>query len=82
MHAQQIPGGAPPPTLPIPMHPSLAPGQLAGLQANNNNGPTPSTPQQLAMLTKQELMLHSRPEDVGVERAGKSGVNDENRHVR
>lgn len=85
MHAQQIPGGAPPPTLPIPMHPSLAPGQLAGLQPNNNNGPTPSTPQQLAMLTKQELMLHSRPEDGngggGVERAGKSGANDENRHV-
>ena len=81
MHAQQIPG-APPPTLPIPMHPSLAPGQLAGLQPNNNNGPTPSTPQQLAMLTKQELMLHSRPEDGGgVERAGKSGSNDENRHV-
>jgi hypothetical protein len=80
MHAQQIPGGAPP-TLPIPMHPSLggAPGQLAGLPSNN--GPTPGTPQQqLAMLTKQELMQHhSRPEDGG---GGKGGPNDENRHVR
>lgn len=81
MHAQQIPGGAPPPTLPIPMHPSLAPGQLAGLP--NNNGPTPGTPQQLAMLTKQELMLHSRPEEGnGSGGSGnKSGPNDENRHV-
>lgn len=81
MHAQQIPGGAPP-TLPIPMHPSLGGagpgGPLSGLP-NNGNGPTPTTPQQLAMLTKQELMLHSRPEDGG---AGKSGPNDENRHVR
>lgn len=78
MHAQQIPGGAPP-TLPIPMHPSLAgaPGQL-GLPSNN--GPTPGTPQQqLAMLTKQELMHHSRPEDGGG--GGKGGPNDENRHV-
>jgi hypothetical protein len=82
MHAQQIPGGAPPPTLPIPMHPSLAPGQLAGLP--NNNGPTPGTPQQqLAMLTKQELLLHSRPEEGnGAGGSGnKSGPNDENRHV-
>lgn len=77
MHAQQIPGGAPP-TLPIPMHPSLgAPGGLAGLPSNN--GPTPGTPQQLAMLTKQELMHHSRPDDGG---SGKGGPNDENRHVR
>lgn len=77
MHAQQIPGGAPP-TLPIPMHPSLGGPQLAGLPSNN--GPTPGTPQQqLAMLTKQELMHHSRPEDGG---GSKGGPNDENRHVR
>lgn len=62
MHAQQVPGGA---ALPIPIHPSLP---------NNGNGPTPG-PQQLAMLNKQELMLHSRPEDA-------KGPNDENRHVR
>ncbi len=77
MHAQQIPGT--PPTLPIPMHPSLgAPGQLGGLPSN---GPTPPTPQQqLAMLSKQDLMHHSRPDDSGG--GGKGGPNDENRHVR
>ena len=79
MHAQQLPGGALP-TLPMAMpHPGLAggPSQLAAL-SNNNNGGTPGTQQQLAMLTKQELMLHSRPEDI----KGPLGSNDDSRHVR
>lgn len=78
MHAQQLPGGALP-TLPMAMpHPGLAggPSQLAAL-SNNNNGGTPGTQQQLAMLTKQELMLHSRPEDI----KGPLGSNDDSRHV-
>lgn len=78
MHAQQLPGGGPP-TLPIgmPPHPGLSgPSQLAAL-TNNSNGPAPGTPQQLAMLTKQELMLHSRPEDG----KGPLGSNDDSRHV-
>lgn len=62
MHAQQIPGGA---TLPIPIHPSLP---------NSSNGPSAGPPPQLGMLSKQELMLHSRPDD-------NKGPNDENRHV-
>lgn len=80
MHAQQLPGGALPPTLPMSMpHPSLAvgPSQLAAL-TNSSNGPTPGSQQQLAMLTKQELMLHSRPEDV---KGGPLGSNDDSRHV-
>lgn len=79
MHAQQLPGGALPPTLPMSMpHPGLAggPSQLAAL-TNSSNGPTPGSQQQLAMLTKQELMLHSRPEDV----KGPLGSNDDSRHV-
>lgn len=81
MHAQQLPGGVLP-TLPMSMpHPGLAggPSQLAALAASNgNNGPaTGSQQQQLAMLTKQELMLHSRPEDV----KGPLGSNDDSRHV-
>lgn len=64
MHAQQVPGGA---ALPIPIHPPLP---------NSSNGPTPGPPpQQLAMLSKQELMLHNRPED-------SKSSNDDPRHVR
>lgn len=80
MHAQQLPGGGAVPTLPMAMpHPSLAggPSQLAALTNSNNNGPTPGAQQQLAMLTKQELMLHSRPEDV----KGPLGSNEDGRHV-
>jgi len=88
MHAQQLPGGAPP-TIPIAMHHpglnSAGPSQLAALtnNSNNNNGPTTGAQQQqqqqqqqqLAMLTKQELMLHSRSDD------GKGPNDDTNRHV-
>lgn len=80
MHAQQLPGGGAVPTLPMAMpHPGLAggPSQLAALTNSNNNGPTPGAQQQLAMLTKQELMLHSRPEDV----KGPLGSNEDGRHV-
>lgn len=79
MHAQQLPGGALP-TLPIAMpHPGLAggPSQLAALTNSSNNGPAPGAQQQLAMLTKQELMLHSRPEDV----KGPLGSNEDGRNV-
>lgn len=79
MHAQQLPGGALP-TLPIAMpHPGLAggPSQLAALTNSSNNGQAPGAQQQLAMLTKQELMLHSRPEDV----KGPLGSNEDGRHV-
>lgn len=81
MHAQQLPGGALP-TLPMAMpHPGLAggPSQLAALSNNNNNGGTPGTQQQLAMLTKQELMLHSRPEEV---LKGPLSSNEDSRHVK
>lgn len=77
MHAQQLPGGALPPTLPMSMpHPGLAGGPSLSLP-NNGNGPTPAAQQQLAMLTKQELMLHSRPEDI----TGTLGPKDDSRHV-
>ena len=77
MHAQQLPGGALPPTLPMSLpHPGLAGGPSLSAPSNGN-GPTPAAQQQLAMLTKQELMLHSRPEDV----KGPLGSNDDSRHV-
>lgn len=91
MHAQQLPGGhagsVGPPTMPIAMpHPSLAGGpsasQLAALTNNSNGGSAATSQQQqhqLAMLSKQELMLHSRPEDT--KSAGSLGVNDDSRHV-
>ncbi|CAO1423921.1 unnamed protein product [Diamesa hyperborea] len=91
MHAQQLPGGGHaggvgPPTMPIAMpHPSLAGGpsasQLAALTNNSNGGSAATSQQQqhqLAMLSKQELMLHSRPEDT--KSAGSLGVNDDSRH--
>lgn len=79
MHAQQMPGG-PLPSLPMSMpHPGLSggPSQLSALTNNGNNGPTPGPQQQLAMLTKQELMLHSRPEDA----KGPLGSSEDSRHV-
>lgn len=66
MHAQQVPGSA---ALPIPIHPTLP---------NSSNGPTPGPlpgPQQLAMLSKQEMMLHNRPNE------DSKGPNDDNRHL-
>lgn len=89
MHAQQLPGGALPPALPLGAmpHPSLAggPSQLAALSSNASNGPTPPGAA-LGMLTKQELMLHNRPDnDVKGSGGGggsQHGPNDENRHVR
>lgn len=84
MHAQQLPGGALPPALPLGgmPHPSLSlaggPSQLAALSSNTSNGPTPPGAPPIGMLTKQELMLHNRPDDV----KGQHGPNDENRHVR
>ena len=66
MHAQQLPGGAPgPPTMPIAMpHPGLAGGPPTGhLTALAGNGTSSAAQHQLAMLSKQELMLHQRPED-------------------
>lgn len=77
MHAQQLPGGALPSLSMSMPHPGLGgPSQLSALA--NSNGPAPGAQQQLAMLTKQELMLHSRPEDV----KGPLGSNDDSRHVR
>lgn len=78
MHAQQLPGGALPPALPLGgMPPNLAPGgpnQLSALSSNASNGPTPPGAPPIGMLTKQELMLHNRPEDI-------KSQHDENRHV-
>jgi hypothetical protein len=83
MHAQQLPGGALPPALPLGAmpHPSLAggPSNLAALSSNASNGPTPPGAPPIGMLTKQELMLHNRPDDA--KSGGPHGPNDENRHV-
>lgn len=97
MHAQQLPGGGSvgPPTMPIAMpHPSLAgaPGpsasQLAALSNSSNSaGNTPVSAamqqqqHQLALLSKQELMMQhqNRPEEA--KSVGALSANEDSRHV-